>query len=166
MPVLETGVLPEWLDHNGHMNVAGYLVAFDKACCKFCTSAGIGPDRIQSTDRSIFVGQVNIVYRREVLANDTLIICARIRAMSEDRMVLYLTMYKRNADGSVTLSAACEELAVAVSMTTRRPAAFPQNVRTWFERVWGAEAQLPMPPLKIGAIDIGPRKKVSNEASR
>ena len=33
-------VLPEWIDYNGHMNVAFYLYAFDQATETFCREMG------------------------------------------------------------------------------------------------------------------------------
>lgn len=153
-PVLETPVLAEWLDHNGHMNVAGYLVAFDRACCALCTRAGIGPDRIASGGHTIFVGQANIAYRREVHADDRLLIAARVREMSQDRLILHMSLFRQAAGEAPELAAVCEELAVCVAMATRRRAPFPPEVRYWFAALHAAEAGLPIPRIVPGAIGL------------
>ncbi len=38
-------VLPEWIDHNGHMNLAYYVLAFDLATDKFFDGFGIKPEQ-------------------------------------------------------------------------------------------------------------------------
>lgn len=156
MAVLETLVLPEWLDHNGHMNVAAYLIAFDRGCCAFCTRAGIGPDRIEATGHTVFVGQANLAYRREVHRADRLCVAARIRGRTHDRMQLYLSLY-RAKDDAAELVAACEQLAVAVRLDTRRPAPFPVDVAAWLDRLRAAEATMPPPRLTIGQVNLTPR---------
>ena len=35
-------VLPEWIDYNGHMNVAFYMLAFDQATDAFFDYLGMG----------------------------------------------------------------------------------------------------------------------------
>ncbi|WP_134500391.1 acyl-CoA thioesterase [Microvirga pakistanensis] len=163
VPVLETVVAPEWLDHNGHMNVAGYLVAFDRACCKFCASAGIGPDRIASSGHTIFIGQANLVYRREVHDDDYLVIAARVRGMSSDRFILHMALYKLASDGSFELAAACEELAVCIAMKTRRPAPFPPAVGAWFAQACEADASLPAPRITLGPVNVAARSRGNGE---
>ena len=138
LPVLDTPVRPDWLDHNGHMNVAAYLIAFDQGCCALCSLAGIGPDRIAETGHTVFVGQANVVYRREVHAGDRLCITARLRDLAADRMQLYLTMWRAGAKGA-ELAAACEELAVGVRLETRRPAPFPADVAAWLAALRAAD---------------------------
>ena len=39
-------VLPEWIDYNGHMNVAYYTLAFDDALDDFLDKIGIGEDYV------------------------------------------------------------------------------------------------------------------------
>ena len=114
--VLRTPVLPEWLDHNGHMNVAASLIAFDWACCAFSRLAGIGPDKIESSGHTIFVGQANVAYRREVLHSDHLVIGARVPALAADRKHLLLTMYRLRDGAAPELAAVCDELCVCVAM--------------------------------------------------
>lgn len=159
LPVMQVAVQPDWVDHNGHMNVAAYLIAFDRACCGFSSMAGIGPDRIASGGHTIFVGQANLAYRREVLLTDRIAIGARVPAMAPDRKHLLLSMYRLRDGEPPELAAICEELCVCVAMTTRRPAPFPPEVAEWFGAALAREAALPPPDLTTGAISLAPRKR-------
>jgi len=40
--LFETEVKPEWIDYNGHMNVAYYVLAFDHAIDDFYGRLGLG----------------------------------------------------------------------------------------------------------------------------
>lgn len=131
-----------WLDHNGHMNVAAYLTAFDAAVCRFCTGLGIGPDQIPLTDRTIFVGQANLVYRRELVRGASLRITARLLALTGERAHACLSMYDA-ADGE--LVAFNEQLFVCVDLKTRRPSPLPPVAAERFEAVFSAQRDLPVP---------------------
>ena len=48
LPQTHLTVKPEWIDHNGHMNVAFYVLAFDQATDQVYEPWGLGldyPDR-------------------------------------------------------------------------------------------------------------------------
>lgn len=158
--ILRTVVAPEWLDHNGHMNVAAYLIAFDRACCEFSREAMIGPENIASSGHTIFVGQANVVYCREVHQENELFITTRVRELTKDRLHLMMSMHSRQPDGTIVLAAVCEELCVCVSMATRRPASFPSEVAYFFKRHRDFDATLPAPRITTGAISLAPRTRM------
>ena len=43
-------VEPEWIDYNGHMNVAYYTLAFDRALDELFEALGIGPTAARGGD--------------------------------------------------------------------------------------------------------------------
>lgn len=150
---LRTGVCPEWLDHNGHMNVAAYLKAFDTAVCAFCTRIGIGPDRIATTGYTVFVGQANLLYRREIHAGDRLAVTLRLVALASDRVHLLMGMHREN-DVRQGPAAVCEQLLVCVRLDSRRPSPFPADVAATLIALSEEDAALPQPQLRCGAVAI------------
>ncbi|HUF55664.1 MAG TPA: thioesterase family protein, partial [Thermohalobaculum sp.] len=44
----ERAVPPEWIDYNGHMNVAYYTMAFDNALDEVYAALGIGENLVRS----------------------------------------------------------------------------------------------------------------------
>jgi acyl-CoA thioester hydrolase len=142
LPVYRTKVPDGWVDHNGHMNVATYLTAFDAAICAFSTDCGIGPDRIEETGKTVFVAQANIVYRRELHRTDAITINLRILDLAEDRLHVYMTMHDER-DSYV--AAANEQLLVCVSMKTRRPAELSGDVYSRFASIFDQQRGLPSP---------------------
>jgi acyl-CoA thioester hydrolase len=148
MPVYRTNVPDSWVDHNGHMNVATYLTAFDAAVCAVCTDCGIGPDKIADTGSTVFVAQANVVYRRELHRADPIMIDMRILDLCEDRVHVYMTMHHEQ-DGYV--AAACEQLLVCVSMKTRRPTGLSEHVYGRFASIFDQQRGAP-PPRYAGRV--------------
>ncbi|WP_193174602.1 acyl-CoA thioesterase [Oricola nitratireducens] len=135
-------VREEWLDHNGHMNVAAYLTAFDAAVCIFCTALGIGPDQIPQTNKTIFVGQANIVYRHELVRGGSVRINVQLLGLTGERAHACLSMYD---DDKNVLAALNEQLFICVDLVTRRPAPLPPVARQRFQTVVDAQRHLPVP---------------------
>lgn len=131
-----------WVDHNGHMNVAAYLTAFDGAVCAFCTGMAIGPDQIARTNKTIFVAQANLIYKRELLNGAPIRITVQVLGMTEGRVHVYLAMYDAQND---CLAAANEQLLVCVDLTTRRPANLPEAALERFKSVFDVHETLPVP---------------------
>jgi acyl-CoA thioester hydrolase len=47
-------VEPEWIDYNGHFNMAYYAVLFDRTADEAFELVGLGPDYVQSRNASYF----------------------------------------------------------------------------------------------------------------
>ena len=59
-------VRPEWIDYNGHMNVAYYVLAFDHATDVLFDALGLGESYREATDHSTFSLQIQVTYLREL----------------------------------------------------------------------------------------------------
>jgi acyl-CoA thioester hydrolase len=135
-------VRPEWIDHNGHMNLAYYVLAFDNATEAFLESVGIGLTYHREANRSVFAVEIHVNYLREVgagapLAFDTLVLGAGRR-----RLHLFHTM--RHGTEGWTVST-CEMMLVHVDMEMRRPAAMPEPVLARLDALAREHATLPRP---------------------
>ena len=63
-------VRPEWIDHNGHMNVAYYLMAFDEAAGAVSKAIGYTNEYRKANNIGTFVGDYHIRYVQEVMEGD------------------------------------------------------------------------------------------------
>src|SRR5579872_1608096 len=68
----EAEVLPEWIDSNGHMNLAYYVVVFDQATDRLYDALGIGNAYRAATGNSCFTAETHTLYEREVLVGEKL----------------------------------------------------------------------------------------------
>ena len=64
LEVYRATVRPEWIDYNGHMNVAYYLMAADHAMEAFCERIGVGESYMKETNKSTFALDTRIIYVR------------------------------------------------------------------------------------------------------
>ncbi|HET8830732.1 MAG TPA: thioesterase family protein [Casimicrobiaceae bacterium] len=140
----------EWTDRNGHMNVAYYVVAFDRATDAFYDALGIGFSYLDRTQRSVFTLSMNVDYLGEVFAGDSVRIVTRLIDCDHKRLHYFHEMHHATKDHIVATS---ELLAMHVNMTTRRGEPFSSGAQALLAQVKGAHARLPLPPQvgrKIG----------------
>lgn len=140
--ILRRRVPAKWIDHNGHMNVAAYLAAFDAGVCRFCNGFGIGPLQKPETGRTIYVGEAHLIYRREILHGSEIEIGLQLLDLSDSRLRIFLAMYQT---GQPQPAAYNEQLAVCVDPSIRRPAPWPEAAAIQLENLRQRHASLPIP---------------------
>lgn len=144
---------PEWVDHNGHMNVAYYLMVFDNACEALNNAIGID-DAYRAGGKSTFAVEHHICYLREVHAGAELRCATRLADHDDKRMHVWSEM--TNVTGGY-LAATLEMMAVHVDLAARRAAPFPEPIQVALARLLADHARLPRPP-DLGR-SIGIRRK-------
>ncbi|PWC56344.1 thioesterase family protein [Azospirillum sp. TSO22-1] len=142
-------VRPEWIDYNGHMNVAYYLLAFDHATDAVLDHFGIGKDYAESQGRSMFVVEAHLTYAREVTQGDGLRFASTILAADAKRLHLFHEM--RHA-GEGFLAATAEFLLLHVDLADRRAAPFTGEMQARLAAAAQAHADLPRPPQAGRAV--------------
>lgn len=147
-------VLPEWIDHNGHMNVGYYHVAFDIAAAPFFRWLGFSPEFRREHSSSTFALESHLHFLREVRLGDPLRFEARLLEVDHKRLHYYQEMF-HGTEGY--LAATYETLSVHVNMNSRRTADMPQVLQQRLAEVMRAHATLPRPP-QVGSV-ISVRKK-------
>ena len=135
-------VLPEWVDYNGHMNLAFYVLAFDKATDNFYDSLGIGLDYRALKNSSMFTLGINVDYLREVFEGDQVLITTQMLDCDEKRMRYIHHMYEGGGADPVAVN---ECFAVHVDMASRKSAPFPIETRKRINETLAAHRRLPMP---------------------
>lgn len=147
-------VLPEWIDYNGHMNVAYYVLAFDKATDRLFDLLDLGVDYVKRTNNSTFVLETHVTYAREVHEGDPLRFTAQLLDYDAKRLHYFLNMYHAEEG---YLSATSEQIALHVSLDTRRSAPMPAAQLERLAHVMAAHQGLAKPPQAGRVIGI-PRK--------
>ena len=86
-------VKPEWIDHNGHMNVAYYLVAFDEAIGDLFSFLGLDRRYRKTHNIATYCGDFHIRYVRELHEHASLKIQSQLIACDEKRIHLCQSMF-------------------------------------------------------------------------
>ena len=61
---------PQWIDYNGHLNMAYYNVMFDRAIDELWLQLGIGPTYMKNRQGSTFTAECHVRYLREIHLGD------------------------------------------------------------------------------------------------
>ncbi len=161
---------PDWVDFNGHMNVAYYVMAFDNAVDPFLDHIGIGKDYREDTGHSVFVVEAHITYEQEVHAGDGLRITTRVLDHDDKRLQVFQHMYRLEEPGGGNgggngdnkeepgvLAATNELMFLHVNLESRRAAAFPGEAKERIARLNQAQSALPRPAQAGRAIGLKPK---------
>lgn len=135
-------VRSEWIDYNGHMNVAYYVLAFDRATDHFGDGLGLDAAYRARNDASFFVVDMNVSYRREVAEGAPLVFTTQLLDHDAKRLHFFHTMWQAE-EGFV--AATNEILTVHVDMGARRSSPMGPEVLEKVEALRSRQADLPRP---------------------
>ena len=136
---------PAWTDYNGHLNVAYYALAFDRATDHFLEFLGIGATYAAS-GVSTFAMEAHTIYLQEVQAHENVRVLSRLIGIDHKKIHYFHEMRR----GDDRLAATLEQISIHVSLTTRRSERWPDAVRARLEEVAGKHGHAALPP-QIGA---------------
>lgn len=91
-------VVPEWVDWNGHMNVAFYVAAFDQASGAFMHNMGLGRRYVDGKLGMTFVLETHVTYDREVREGAPLRFTTQLLARDAKKVHLFHEMYHAEQD--------------------------------------------------------------------
>lgn len=141
-------VPPEWIDYNGHMNVAYYTMAADHALDRFLEDhLGVGEKFAAEARQGPYAIQSHIHYLGELLEGASF--HARLILLDCDpkRVHVFIELVA-DADGSV--AAVCETLLMNVDLEARRSTPYPDWAQARMARMKADHADVPRSGL-IGA---------------
>ena len=143
-------VQPEWIDYNGHLSEAWYVLVFGHATDAVMAAIGMTPEHLRRTSTSLYTLEAHVRYRAEVPAGVRLEVVSQVIGLRDKLIWIWHEMYAEHR-----LRATEEVLAVHVDTGVGASGPFPDDVRR------RAEALLvPVPDGASGRIALGrPRKE-------
>ncbi|MFQ5534244.1 MAG: thioesterase family protein [Sphingomonadales bacterium] len=142
LEIFETTIRPEWIDYNGHMNVAYYLLVFDKAVDKLLESIGMGKDYTDAGRGAAFSLECHITYQREVLEGDPVRVTVQMLDLDSKSMHFFLRMHHAEKG---FLVATCEQMGIHVDIKVRKSAPFPTSTHQKLRQMLEGHQGLPRP---------------------
>ena len=139
-------VKPEWIDVNGHMNVAWYVLIFDLAVDDLWAEFGITDEYIKETNGSTFAVDCHITYQNELLENDPYIVTSQILAYDEKRIHHFQRLY--HADTRV-LAATAEWMNLYIDLESRKVSLWPDLILANLALITNRQTTLSM-PVEVG----------------
>jgi acyl-CoA thioester hydrolase len=133
---------PQWIDYNGHLNMAYYNVMFDRAIDELWLRLGIGPGYMKERHGSTFTAECHVRYLREIHLGDP--VQVTVLLVDADAKRLHTFEELRHA-GEGWLSATSENMTIHIDMQTRKTAPFPPDIRARIDAVANAHRTLARP---------------------
>lgn len=160
---LYTGtVAPDWIDYNGHMNVAYYVLAFDYASDAFMGYLGMGSEYRQTENCSMFVVETHVNYQRELVADDPMRITTQLLGFDRKRLHYFHRLYHGERG---FLAATTELMVIHVDLAERRSATMPAAVLDRLGAVMDQHMQLTRPPQSGRVIGVRAKSAVAGVTS-
>ncbi|MBL4802278.1 MAG: thioesterase family protein [Emcibacter sp.] len=124
---LESTVREEWIDYNGHMNMAYYILLFDQALTNFLESLDLGVNYLQQSGKSMFALENHVTYQHELKLDDP--VCVHFQLLDVDSKFIhyFMRLFHKNTP---QISATLEQISLHVDMESRMPARFSPETMT------------------------------------
>lgn len=141
-------VRPEWVDGNGHFNLAYYAVTFDHATDAFLDYLDLFHDYTARSRCALFALEMHLAYVRELLGGDPIRFTTLFLGFDDKRLHFFHEMYHGDEG---RLAATCELLFLNVDVGRRRAAPFSAADAARLAKVKAAHDRLPRPP-QVGRV--------------
>lgn len=146
----------DWIDYNGHMNLAYYHVLFDRAIDEAFSLVGIGPEYLAQRRHSCFVAEAHIRYVRELMLRDPVRVTVQLVDFDEKRLHYFMEL-RHARDG--WLAATSENMSLHVNMDTRRVVPFPADLLANLAIMKATHSQMPKPEALGRSVAIQDKRQ-------
>ncbi|MFM0033374.1 thioesterase family protein [Paraburkholderia strydomiana] len=148
LPCYRDVVRPEWVDYNGHLRDAFYMLIFSFATDSLIDLIGLPDAERKARRRSIYTLEAHVSYLHEIKEGAPVRVDMRVLAHDAKRLHLYLEMWSGHREAPV---AAGEQMLLHVDTGGPRAAAFDSDVEARLRELADAHALLP-PPRFAGRV--------------
>jgi len=116
-----TKIINEWTDYNGHMNLAFYILVFDKGAEKILSKFKMGEQSAKTTKKSTMAVESHTTYNNEVKENEEVDVYLSYFNHDKKRLHYKLEMFEKSKN---ILSATTEVLSLYIDLNIRKVAEF------------------------------------------
>ncbi|MBV4506548.1 thioesterase family protein [Pseudomonas sp. BW13M1] len=151
MPALityRTRVLPEWVDYNGHLRDAYYLLIFSYATDALMERIGLDADARGQSGHSLFTLEAHINYLHEVKLDTEVWVQTQIIGFDGKRLHLYHSLHRNGFDEALSAS---EQMLLHVDLSGPRSTSFSERSLMLLQGLEQQQRDLP-PPVLAGRV--------------
>ena len=114
----------DWIDYNGHLNMAYYNVLFDRCSDEAFAAMGLGPDYAKERRLTSYTAEAHICYVQELHLGDK--VRVEFQLLDHDEKRIHFFQELHHIDG--WLAATSESLILHVDMSGPRVVPFPSDI--------------------------------------
>ncbi|MBT2375735.1 thioesterase family protein [Pseudomonas fluorescens] len=158
MPALTTyttKILPDWVDYNGHLRDAFYLLIFSYATDALMDTLGLTSENREASGNSLFTLELHLNYLHEVKLGAEVEIHTQLIAHDRKRLHLYHSLHLM---GEAQELAGNEQMLLHVDLAGPHSAPFSETVLSKLTAISAEQIDLPKPALLGRVIGLPPQK--------
>jgi len=152
LPSYRETVRAEWVDYNGHMRDAFYMLVFSLAADVVIDLIGLTDTVRKARQRSIYTLEAHLNYLHEIKQGARVRVDMRLLAHDAKRLHLYLEMFALDSTRTEPV-AASEQMLLHVDTSGPRGVAFDADVDARVREL--AHAHAALPPARFAGHVIG-----------
>lgn len=134
-------VQPDWIDFNGHLNMAFYSVFMDNAAGEMFQGLGFGAGYRERTGFTTFAAESHVTYKRELHLDAKVFVETQLLDFDRKRIHFFQTL--KHVDGWV--SATAEGMGLHIDTNGPKVAPVPDDIFANLEALMEQHGQLPLP---------------------
>ncbi|PTQ72818.1 thioesterase family protein [Pseudomonas sp. GV071] len=138
----QTQVSADWVDYNGHLRDAYYLLIFSQAVDSLMDQIGLDAAARAASNHSLFTLEVHLNYLHEVKQGEAVEVRLQILGHDHKRLHLYLSLYRKGQEEAAAVS---EQMLLHVDMNGPKSAPFSETTAARIEGLVIAQGALPKP---------------------
>ena len=119
-----TKIINNWTDYNGHMNLAFYILVFDKGAENILSKFQMGEQSAKTTRKSTMAVESHTTYNNEVKENEEVDVYLSYFDHDKKRLHYKLEMYEKSKN---ILSATTEVLSLYIDLNIRKVVEFEHD---------------------------------------
>ena len=131
----------DWIDYNGHLNMAFYHVIFDRGADEAFAALGLGADYAKARRHTVYTAETHVCYLRELHLADEVRVTFQLIDHDEKRLRNYQEII--HPEGWV--AATCETLSLHIDMSGPKVTQFPADLVENLAAMQEAHRPLPVP---------------------
>lgn len=158
MPALttyQTRIIPDWVDYNGHLRDAFYLLIFSYATDALMDRLGMDSSSREASGNSLFTLELHLNYLHEVKLDADVEVHTQIIAHDSKRLHLYHSLHLAGDDKAL---AANEQMLLHVDLAGPRSAPFSDDTLNKLQAIVTEQTDLPVPDYVGRVIALPPKK--------
>ncbi|UII71139.1 thioesterase family protein [Pseudomonas sp. HN11] len=158
MPALTTfttQVQPDWVDYNGHLRDAFYLLIFSYATDALMDTLGLDSENREVSGHSLFTLEVHLNYLHEVKLGADVEVHTQLIAFDAKRLHLYHSLHLVGDEKEL---AGNEQMLLHVDLAGPSSAPFTETTLERLTAISAGQADLPPPALLGRVIGLPPKK--------
>ncbi|WP_449430234.1 thioesterase family protein [Pseudomonas putida] len=137
-----TQVLEDWVDYNGHLRDAYYLLIFSYATDALMTRIGLDDDSRGQTGHSLFTLECHLNYLHEVKLGTEVWVQTQVIGFDRKRVHLYHSLHRAGFDDAL---AASEQMLLHVDLAGPKSAPFGERSVALLQGLTEQQHDLPAP---------------------